>query len=186
MEILHNNLLSLEKTLQIVKNNSLLLEKINKSGSRMHETILNGGKILIAGNGGSAAEAQHFSAELIARFKKERVSYPSISLTTDTSILTAIGNDYGFDRIFERQIEGLGDAKDVFIAMSTSGNSENIIKAVTKAKEKNIYTIGLLGKDGGALAGLVDEAIIIPSDETAHIQELHLLILHTWCEIIEA
>jgi D-sedoheptulose 7-phosphate isomerase len=185
MNLLHTNLDALQETISIIKSSDTLTESINCGGDIICDAIRQGKKILIAGNGGSAAEAQHFSAELIARFKKERASYPSIALTTDTSILTAIGNDYGFDEIFKRQIAGLGNEGDVFVVMSTSGNSPNIIEAVKLAKEKNIHTIGLLGKDGGRLKDMVDTVIIVPSPDTARIQEMHLLIIHTWCESVD-
>ncbi len=150
------------------------------------ENALKGGnKMLICGNGGSAADAQHFAAELVVRYKKNRSALPAIALTTDTSILTAGGNDFGFETIFERQVEALGKEGDVLIAISTSGNSENVIRAVEKAKERGIKTIGLLGKGGGELKDIVDLALVAPSDNTARIQECHETIIHTICEEIE-
>lgn len=154
--------------------------------SKICECIENGGKLLIAGNGGSAADSQHFAAELIGRFMKERKSLPAIALTTDSSILTCMGNDYGFDDIFSRQVEGLGNKNDVFLGISTSGNSKNIIKAVEKAKKQGMKTIGLLGKDGGKLKDMCDYSIIFSYKETARVQEHHLMTYHLLCEFIES
>lgn len=159
--------------------------KLKKAIEIILETLKNGNKILICGNGGSAADSQHFAAEIVGRFKLERRGLPAIALTTDTSILTAIGNDYGFEKIFERQVEALGEEGDVLIGISTSGNSENVIRAVNKAKEMGIYTIGLLGKGGGKLKDIVDLALIVPSNDTARIQECHLTIYHVICEEVE-
>lgn len=142
-------------------------------------------KILICGNGGSAADSQHFTAEIVGRFQKERPAFSSIALTTDTSIITAIGNDYSYADIFSRQIEALGNKGDVFIGLSTSGNSENIIRAVHQASNRGIFTIGLLGKDGGRIKNEVDSAVIVNNNITARIQEAHIFILHFWAEIIE-
>ncbi|ACX71924.1 phosphoheptose isomerase [Methanocaldococcus vulcanius M7] len=160
-------------------------EKLKKAIEVIYNALKNGNKILICGNGGSAADSQHFAAEIVGRFKLERKGLPAIALTTDTSILTAIGNDYGFDKIFERQVEALGKEGDVLVGISTSGNSENVIKAVNKAKEMGIYTIGLLGKGGGKLKDIVDLALIVPSNNTARIQECHLTIYHVICEEVE-
>ncbi|MBL7816381.1 MAG: D-sedoheptulose 7-phosphate isomerase [Saprospiraceae bacterium] len=148
-------------------------------------TILRGGKILLAGNGGSAADAQHIAAEFVGRFVKNRKSYPAIALTTDTSALTAIANDYGFDRVFARQIEGLGYENDVFIAISTSGNSTSIIQAVETARAKGLKIIVLSGRDGGLLRGQGDIDLIVSSDTTARIQEMHILIGHILCEYVD-
>lgn len=148
-------------------------------------SLKRGGKVLIAGNGGSAADSQHISAELIGRFMKERKGLPAIALTTDSSILTCMGNDYGYNSIFKRQIEALGNKGDVFIGISTSGNSENIIEAVKEAKEKGVITIGLLGKDGGKLKKICDYNITFPYTETARIQEHHIMTYHLMCEFIE-
>jgi len=150
------------------------------------EALLGGHTLLIAGNGGSAAEAQHFSAEIVGRYMRERRGYPAIALTTDTSILTAVGNDYDFDSIFARQIEALGRAGDVFIGLSTSGNSGNIISALNKAHAQGLATISLIGKDGGKMQGMADVDLIVPSDETPRIQEAHLLVIHVICEALDA
>ena len=149
------------------------------------EALKSGNKILIAGNGGSAADAQHFAAELVGRFVTERKGLPAVALTTDSSIITSIGNDYSYDYIFSRQLEALACPGDIFIGISTSGNSENIVRAVKKAKEKDVYVIGLLGKDGGRLKDLCDQALIVPSDKTARIQELHEMCVHIMCTFID-
>lgn len=144
-----------------------------------------GNKVLIAGNGGSAADAQHIAAEFMGRFRKERPSLPAIALTTDTSILTAVGNDYGFDRVFARQLEGLVKKGDIFLAISTSGNSKNIVEAVKICRENSCKVIGFLGNEGGELARIVDLPIIVPSSHTARIQEAHITLGHIICEIVE-
>ena len=148
-------------------------------------TILRGGKILIAGNGGSAADAQHIAAEFVGRFVKNRRSFPAIALSTDTSALTAIANDYGFEKVFARQIEGLGVENDVFIGISTSGNSPNIVHAVEMARERGLKIIVFSGRDGGILRGKADIELIVPSEVTARIQEMHILIGHIICEAVD-
>lgn len=162
-----------------------LAPAIEEIGEILSATLEKGGKILICGNGGSAGDAQHFAAELIGRFELERPSWPAIALTTDTSILTAIGNDYGFENIFARQVEGLGREGDAVIGISTSGNSPNVIRAVDQAKAARIRTIGLLGHHGGKLGPQVDHAVIIDDLKTARIQEAHIFILHFWALQIE-
>lgn len=142
-------------------------------------------KILIAGNGGSAADAQHFAAELVGRYGFDRPSLPALALTTDTSNLTAIGNDYGYEYVFSRQLEGMGVAGDLFIGISTSGHSENILNAFVSAKEKGITTVALTGRDGGKMADAADITLIVPSESTPRIQESHLLIEHMICDAIE-
>lgn len=142
-------------------------------------------KTMLAGNGGSAADAQHIAAELVGRYGFDRPSIASIALTTDTSNLTAIGNDYGYDKVFSRQVEGLGRAGDLFIGISTSGNSQNVINAFESAKAKGITTVALVGRDGGKMAAMADHAIIVPSNATPRIQESHILIGHILCDIIE-
>ncbi len=144
-----------------------------------------GGKLLIFGNGGSAADSQHMAAEFTGRFLKERAALPAIALTTDTSALTALGNDYGFDTIFARQVEALGKKGDVALGISTSGNSGNVIKAFQAAKKKGIATIALTGNTGGKLKALADINLIVPSKQTARVQESHLCIEHTICELVE-
>lgn len=142
-------------------------------------------KTILAGNGGSAADAQHIAAELVGRYGFNRPSLPSLALTTDTSNLTAIGNDYGYDKVFSRQLEGMGQEGDLFIGISTSGNSLNVINAFKSAKTKNIKTVALVGRDGGEMAKLADFAIVVPSNDTPRIQESHILIGHIICDVIE-
>lgn len=158
---------------------------IETIGNRLVACLKAGGKILWCGNGGSAADAQHMAAELIGRYKKERPARASIALTTDTSILTSIGNDYGFDQIFVRQVQGLMTDRDVLISLSTSGNSPNVIEAVRAARKLGGYTVCLLGKDGGRLKDECDVGLIVPSNETARIQEMHNLVGHLWCDLID-
>ena len=144
-----------------------------------------GNKVLICGNGGSAADSQHFAAELVVRFKKERKALPSIALTTDSSILSACSNDYSFEEVFSRQVEALGSQGDILIGISTSGNSPNVIKAIESGKNQKLKTITLLGKNGGKLKGNADIELIVPSDNTARIQEVHIMILHIVCDLME-
>lgn len=149
------------------------------------QAFAHGKKVLIAGNGWSAADSQHFAAELIARYKMERKSLPAIALTTDTSAITAIGNDYDFESIFSRQVEWLGEEGDIFIGFSTSGNSKNIVKAMEVAQKQWLICVGLLGRDGGIIKDYCDYSLIVPSHNTPRIQEVHLVIYHTICEEIE-
>ena len=160
-------------------------ERIVEAVESIRELFSRNGKILFFGNGGSAADSQHIAAEFIGRFKKERRSLAAIALTTDTSILTALGNDYGFDVIFARQIEGLGSRGDVAFGISTSGNSKNVIEGIKQAKKMGLKTISLTGCGGGKLAPLTDISIIVPSAETARIQESHICIAHAICELVE-
>lgn len=167
----------------------LMEDALTGTVSDMAETIIkslaSGNKLLIMGNGGSAADAQHFAAEIIGRFKLERPALPAIALTTDSSILTAIGNDYGFDYVFTRQVEGLATPGDVVIGISTSGNSPNVLAALVKAQELGCRTIALLGRDGGSIKGSVDIPVIIPSQDTPRIQEGHITIIHIVCDLVE-
>lgn len=143
-------------------------------------------KLLICGNGGSAADAQHLAAELTGRFETERRGYPAIALTTDSSALTAIGNDYGFDRVFSRQVEALAQPGDLLLVISTSGNSANLVSATKAAQARDVRVIGLLGRDGGALGRCVDLPLVVDVPRTARIQEAHLVILHLLCTLFEA
>jgi len=161
-------------------------ETIEEISKTIVESMKKGGKLLIAGNGGSAADSQHFAAEIVGRFVLERKGYPAIALTTDTSILTAVGNDYGYDMIFSRQIEALGNENDVFIGISTSGNSRNIINAINVAKDKKMYVIGMTGKDGGAMKDICDKCLILNYKSTARTQEHHIMSIHLICEYVEA
>ncbi|BCD62724.1 D-sedoheptulose 7-phosphate isomerase [Nitratiruptor sp. YY08-26] len=149
------------------------------------EALKNQKKIMLCGNGGSAADAQHIAAELVGRFKKERRGLPAIALTTDTSALTAIGNDYGYAQVFARQVEALGKRGDVLIAISTSGESENVLRAVEVARAQECKVIGLLGKDGGRIKDLCDVSIVVPVHDTPRIQEMHILIGHILCALID-
>lgn len=160
-------------------------EKIVQAVESILELFKRNGKVLFFGNGGSAADSQHIAAEFIGRFKKERRALPAIALTTDTSILTALGNDYSFDVIFARQVEGLGSRGDLAFGISTSGNSRNVIEGIRAAKKTGLKTISLTGCGGGKLAPLTDISIIVPSSETARIQESHLCVAHAICELVE-
>lgn len=162
-----------------------MLPQVLSIAEALFECLNHGHKILVAGNGGSAADAQHFAAELVGRYMKERPGLPAISLSTDTSALTAIGNDYGFDRIFSRQVEALGQTGDVLITISTSGNSQNLVEAMSVARERGLMNIALLGKTGGSMAPLADRALVVPSNETPRIQEAHEWILHSCCALID-
>jgi D-sedoheptulose 7-phosphate isomerase len=161
------------------------LEVIIKSVEAITKTFQDKGTVFLFGNGGSAADSQHIAAEFIGRFQKERRSLPAIALTTDTSALTALGNDYGFDVVFSRQLEGLGKKGDVAIGITTSGNSLNVLEGIKKAKELGMKTIALTGCGGGKVAPLSDVAIIVPSNVTARIQESHICIAHCICELVE-
>lgn len=159
-----------------------LLEKI------AHEIIVAlraGNKIILCGNGGSASDAQHIAAEFIGRFVNERMSLPAIALTADTAALTAIGNDFGFDRVFSRQIEGLGKKGDILIAISTSGRSPNVLEAIAQAKQQGLRVIGFTGREGGVLKDAADLCFIAKAPKTTHIQEMHITALHAICEVVE-
>jgi phosphoheptose isomerase len=145
-----------------------------------------GNKLLVCGNGGSAADAAHFATEFVVRFVKDRPAYPAICLAADGGLLTAAGNDYGFDEIFARQVGGLGRAGDVLICLTTSGNSKNVTRALEEAKTRKLRTIAFLGRDGGSTAGVADVDLLVPGDSTARIQEAHKLLLHVLCETVEA
>jgi D-sedoheptulose 7-phosphate isomerase len=151
----------------------------------MMSALQKGNKLLVMGNGGSAADAQHMAAEFVGRFLLERKALPAVALTTDTSILTAVGNDYGFDEIFKRQVEALAIPGDVVIGISTSGHSNNVFHALTAANEMGCSTIGLLGREGGNIAGIVDVNLTVPVQETPRIQEAHLTIIHIICDLVE-
>jgi D-sedoheptulose 7-phosphate isomerase len=145
-----------------------------------------GGKLLVCGNGGSAADSQHIVAELVGRFLAERPGFAAIALTVNTSTLTAVGNDYGFDEVFARQVQALGGPHDVLLVLSTSGHSRNCVRAVEQAKAQGLRAHGFLGRDGGSLRALVDGAVIAPSDHTPRIQEIHIFLGHLLCELLEA
>ena len=171
------------ETINSVINN--MENDIEKASIIIVDALKNGNKVLLCGNGGSAADAQHIAAELTGRYKTERRGLPGIALTTDTSALTAIGNDYGYDRIFDRQVESLAQEGDVIIGISTSGNSENVISALKLGQEMKCKTIGFTGRDGGKMNKVCDINLIVPSDNTPRIQEMHILFGHTICQIID-
>ena len=183
----------MERVKKILKNSGdlkyhvaeTLSGEILKAAHTIRDCLSNGGKLLLMGNGGSAADCQHIAAELIGRFKKERKAIPALALTVDSSSLTALGNDYGFDTIFARQVEALAAPNDAVLGISTSGNSKNVILGLNIASKIGAKTIGLMGNDGGSMKDSVDIGIIVPSDDTARIQEVHISIGHIICEIIE-
>jgi D-sedoheptulose 7-phosphate isomerase len=160
--------------------------RIAEAGQLLASRLRAGGRVLACGNGGSAADAQHLAAELAGRFDRERPALPALALTANSSDLTAIGNDYGFDRVFARLVEAHGRPGDVLVAISTSGNSPNVLAAVECARAAGLASIALVGKGGGRLAGLADVAIVVPSDVTARVQECHIAAIHVLCELVDA
>ena len=150
------------------------------------DAVRKGGKILLCGNGGSAADSQHIAAELVGRFRRERPGYRAMALTTDTSVLTSVANDYGYSEVFRRQVEALGRRGDVLVALSTSGNAENVLRAVKEARRLGLRTVGMTGRTGGKLAAAVDVAVRAPSNSTARVQECHSIIGHAICDLVEA
>jgi len=162
-----------------------LAPKIIQVAELLVDAFRNGKKLLVMGNGGSAADAQHLAGEIVGRFRLERPGLPAIALNTDTSILTAVGNDYGFEAIFRRQVEAHGQEGDVVIGISTSGSSPNVLSALRLAREKGCRTVGLLGKDGGSIKDLVDIDLTVPGHDTPRIQEGHITIIHILCELVE-
>jgi len=170
---------TIEKTIEV------MVPQIEEASKLMVETLKNGNKVLLCGNGGSAADAQHIAAELTGRYKSERAGLAGLALTTDTSALTAIGNDYGYDRIFDRQVEALAREGDLLIGISTSGNSLNVISALATAKLLGCKTLGMSGKDGGEMNRLCHLNLVVPSDDTPRIQEMHILIGHILCQAVD-
>ena len=162
-----------------------LLEKISSLADVVTETIKNGHKLVLCGNGGSASDSLHFAGEIVGRFQKERSAWPAIALNADVATMTAIANDHGYDDVFARQAEGYVNAGDLFIGVSTSGNSENVYRAAHVAKNKGAMTVALLGKDGGKIGKQVDIPVIVPCQVTARVQECHIMIIHIICEILE-
>ncbi len=163
------------------ENASLLLDV----GSRIAESLRAGGKVLAFGNGGSAADAQHLAGELVGRFRRDRPGLAAIALTTDPSVVTAIGNDFGFETIFRRQVEALGRPGDVALGISTSGRSPNVLEALRAAREKGLVTVGFTGGGGGPLRDLVDYLVDVPHSDTQRIQEVHLMVVHVVCQVVE-
>lgn len=161
------------------------VSKIEDISSTLYQTYQNGNKILIAGNGGSAADAQHFAAELVGRYEKDRKALAALALTTNSSILTAIANDFTYEQSIKRQIEAFGEKGDCFIGISTSGNSKNLIRALEESNYRGLRTIGLLGMDGGKMKNLCDEFILVNSNSTPRIQEAHIFIIHSICSLLE-
>ena len=164
---------------------TILSAEIAQAAQLIIDSLENGGKLALCGNGGSAADAQHIAAELVGRFQMERRPLPAVALTTDTSVLTGIGNDYGFSDVFRKQVEALLGAGDVLIALTTSGNSPNCLEAVRAARERGVTTVALTGAGGGEIARQVDLALIVPHEQTARIQETHITIGHALCELVE-
>lgn len=162
-----------------------ILQQIERIAAAIKQALANGNKVLFCGNGGSAADSQHLAAEFVGRFQKERQGLPAIALTVDTSILTAVGNDYGFERVFARQVEALGQAGDVLVGISTSGNSPNVVQAIELAKAKGMYCVGMTAAGGGKMAQICDECIAVPVQVTARAQEMHILIGHILCELVD-
>ncbi len=175
----------LDEHMDVFRRLPTLAPAIQQAADLMVASLSQGGKLMFCGNGGSAADSQHMAAELIGRLVKDRPPLAAVALTTDTSALTSIGNDYGFDEVFSRQVTGLGRKGDCLIGISTSGNSRNVLRAAEAARAAGIRVIGLLGRDGGALRGLCDVAIVVPSPTTARIQEAHSFIGHTLCAMVE-
>ena len=161
------------------------LPEIERSGQMICEALTSGRKVLLCGNGGSAADAQHIAAELVGCYEKQRRSWPAIALTTDTSALTAVSNDLGYDQVFARQLAGLAQAGDVLIAISTSGKSKNVLRAAERARELGCKTIGLTGATTEPLGSLCDMALAVPSSRTSRVQEAHITIGHLWCEMVD-
>ena len=162
-----------------------MLEAARGIAAVMIAALTAGNKLLIIGNGGSAADAQHIAAEIVGRYKQDRSGYAAVALTTDTSALTAIANDYGFEQLFARQVEGLGRRGDVLLALSTSGRSPNILAALRKARELGLVTVGFTGLKGGALGALCDRLLVAPTDDTPVVQQIHLAVAHGICDAIE-
>jgi len=182
-DILKNAVAAATKTLQSLGD---LDAQVGKAADLIEQCLRSGNKLLVCGNGGSASDAAHFAAELVVRFAKDRRAYPAICLTGDGGLLTAAGNDYGFDEIFARQVAAFGLEGDVLIVLTTSGKSKNVRRALEEAKSRKLQTIAFLGRDGGSTIGLADIDLLVASDSTARIQEAHKLLLHVLCEAMES
>jgi D-sedoheptulose 7-phosphate isomerase len=177
----------IEESIEVKRRSLSLVDAIARTAATLTEAAKAGRTILVCGNGGSAADAQHLAAELVGRFERDRGPVASVALTTDSSILTAWSNDYGFDSVFSRQVDALGRTGDVLIGISTSGNSPSIISAMEAGRKRGLKLIALTGRDGGQLARLAGvDAIVVPSDTTARIQEVHITIIHVWARLIDA
>lgn len=178
----------IEESIAVKKNiieNPFLIKNIHEAVGKVISSIENGGKLVLCGNGGSASDAMHFAGEIVGRFQRERQAWPAIVLNADPVTMTAISNDYDYNNVFLRQTDAFVMKDDVFLGISTSGNSENIYRAAKRVKERGIYTIGLLGNDGGKIADIIDLPLIVPSNVTARIQESHIVIIHIICELVE-
>jgi phosphoheptose isomerase len=181
-EILKRAVAAAKKTLQSLGD---LEPKLAKAVDIIEQCLRSGSKLLVCGNGGSASDAAHFATELVVRFTNDRAAYPAIALAGDGGLLTAAGNDYGFDEIFARQVAAYGKKDDLLICLTTSGKSRNVVRALQEAKARKLKTIALLGRDGGSTAGLADVDLLVHGDSTARIQEAHKLLLHVLCEAVE-
>ena len=173
------------KVKQSLLENSVLLNAVSDLADEIVRCIRNGGKLVLCGNGGSASDALHFAGEIVGRFQKERNPWPAVVLNADVATMTAIANDYSYDEVFSRQAEAHVTGKDIFIGISTSGNSKNVMKAVEVSRKKGAKTAALLGKDGGKIAPMVDYAVVVPCNTTARVQECHICLIHILCEIAE-
>ncbi len=176
---------SVEELKEVLEASRKLNTAVERAAEIIVSSLRDGGKVMVCGNGGSAADAQHMAAELVNRFLKDRAPMAAIALTTDSSILTSVANDYSFDFVFSKQVEAIGEKRDVLVGISTSGNSRNVIRAFESAKKMGIVCIALLGKDGGSLEPISDLALIVPSFSTPRIQEVHQLIIHAICQMVE-
>jgi len=176
---------ALEEGIRVKESLKEMAPRIARAARELIECVEGGGKILICGNGGSAADSQHIAAEMVGRFRRERRAIPALALTVDTSIITSLSNDYSFEVIFARQVEALGLPGDILILISTSGDSLNVLRAARAAREKGIRTIALLGRDGGKIAGAADLSLIVPASETARIQEGQMAVYHIICDLVE-
>ena len=185
LEIADTTIREISEHLEVINTLKGLVPKIELIAKRIIKSLERGGKLLICGNWGSAADAQHLSSELVGRYQKERKSLCAISLSTDPSIVTAISNDYGFNKVFSRQIEGLGTSEDILLVISTSGQSQNLINAIKSANKQEMETLGLLGNEGGVIKNMLNLSIVINSKNTARIQECHGLIIHLICKIVD-
>ena len=185
-----NNLITkrIKETIEVkqaILEDSALLQSISAAAKRMIDALKGGGKLVLCGNGGSASDAMHFAGELVGRFQKERTSWPALVLNSDPVAMSSIANDYDYSEVFSRQVDAFAHDKDILMGISTSGNSENVLKAIKAARSKGAYTVGLLGHGGGKIAKEADLSIVVPSDVTARVQESHIVIIHILCELIE-
>lgn len=183
LDEIRSHLKAHQKVVQTIEER--LTTGISRVAVMIGDALKDGKKLLLMGNGGSAADAQHFAAEIVGRFRMERRGLPAMALSTDTSILTAIGNDYGFEAIFRRQVEALASEGDVVIGISTSGTSENVFSALSLARNMGCRTVGLLGRDGGTIRDIVDIDLTVPSEDTPRIQEGHIMMIHIICDLVE-